>query len=217
MTKLKCPKMKFKIAKDGLPIIGFFVLLTILSAFLYIPVSAIFLVLLGFCVFFFRDPEREITKGENIVLAPADGKVVAIKQIQDSKISDEPVNRISIFLSVFDPHINRAPVDGEVIYLEYSKGRFLDARNPKASEVNENNFMVLSHKGTKIALRQIAGKIARRVVCKCKKGDNLKIGERIGMIKFGSRVDLFLPINAEINAKIGDMVKAGMTIMGKLS
>jgi len=208
--------MKFKIAKDGLPIIVFFVLLTILSTFLHISVSVVFLILLSFCIFFFRDPEREITKGENIILAPADGKVVAIKQIQDSKISDEPVNRISIFLSIFDVHINRAPVDGEIVYLEYSKGRFLDARNPKASEVNENNFMVLLHKGTKIALRQIAGKIARRVVCKCNRGDKLKIGERIGMIRFGSRTDLFLPMNAEINAKIGDMVKAGITIMGKL-
>lgn len=208
--------MKFKIAKDGLPIIVFFVLLTILSAFLHISVSVIFFILLSFCVFFFRDPEREITKGENIVLAPADGKVVAIEQIQDSKISDEPVNRISIFLSIFDVHINRAPVDGEIVYLEYSKGRFLDARNPKASEINENNFMVLSHKGAKIAVRQIAGKIARRVVCKCKKGDKLKIGERIGMIRFGSRTDLFLPMNVKINAKIGDMVKAGVTIMGKL-
>ena len=207
--------MKFKIAKDGFPIIVFFVLLTILSAFLHISVSVIFLILLGFCVFFFRDPEREITKGENIVLAPADGKVVAIEQIQDSKISDEPVRRISIFLSVLDVHINRAPVNGEVIYLEYSKGRFLDARDPKASEVNENNFIVLLHNGAKIAIRQIAGKIARRVVCKCSKGDKLKIGERIGMIKFGSRTDLFLPMNVEINAKIGDMVKAGITIMGK--
>lgn len=209
--------MKFRIARDGISIIVFFILITILSAFFHIYISVIFLILLSFCVFFFRDPEREITKGENIVLAPADGKVVAIKQIQDSKISDEPVNRISIFLSIFDVHINRAPVDGEVIYLEYSKGRFLDARNPKASEVNENNFMVLSHKGTKIALRQIAGKIARRVVCKCNKGDNLKIGERIGMIRFGSRTDLFLPMNVKINAKIGDMVRAGITIMGKLS
>ena len=207
--------MKFRIAKDGLPIIVFFVLLTILSAFLHIYISVIFLILLGFCVFFFRDPEREITKGENIVLAPADGKVVAIEQIQDGKISDEPVRRVSIFLSVFDVHINRVPVDGEVVCLEYSRGRFLDARNPKASEVNENNFMVLSHRGTKIALRQIAGKIARRVVCKCKKGDNLKIGERIGMIRFGSRTDLFLPMNVKINAKIGDMVKAGITIMGR--
>ena len=207
--------MKFRIARDGVSIIVFFILITILSAFFHIYISVIFLILLSFCVFFFRDPEREITKGENIVLAPADGKVVAIKQIQDSKISDEPVNRISIFLSVFDVHINRAPVDGEVIYLEYSKGRFLDARNPRASEVNENNFIVLSHKGTKIAIRQIAGKIARRVVCKCKKGDKLKIGERIGMIRFGSRTDLFLPMNVKINAKIGDMVKAGITIMGR--
>jgi len=209
--------MKFKIAKDGLPIIVFFVLLTIVSAFIHISISIIFLILLSFCIFFFRDPEREITEGENIVLAPADGKVVAIEQIQDSKISDEPVCRISIFLSIFDVHINRAPVDGEIVYLEYSRGRFLDARNPKASEVNENNFMVLSHKGTKIALRQIAGKIARRVVCKCNKGDKLKIGERIGMIRFGSRTDLFLPVNTEINTKIGDMVKAGITIMGKFS
>ena len=209
--------MKFKIAKDGLPIIVFFVLLTILSAFIHISIGIIFLILLSFCIFFFRDPEREITKGENIVLAPADGKVVAIKQIQDSKISDEPVNRISIFLSIFDVHINRAPVDGEIVYLEYSRGKFLDARNPKASEVNENNFMVLSHKETKIALRQIAGKIARRVVCKCNNGDKLKIGERIGMIRFGSRTDLFLPMNAKINAKIGDMVKAGITIIGKLT
>ena len=209
--------MKFRIAKDGLPIIAFLVLLTVLGAFLHISVSVLFLILLSFCVFFFRDTEREITKGENIVLAPADGKVVAIKQIQDSKISDEPVNRISIFLSVFNSHINRAPVDGEVIYLEYSKGRFLDARNPKASEVNENNFMVISHKGAKIAIRQIAGKISRRVVCKCKKGDKLKIGERIGMIKFGSRTDLFLPIDVKINVKIDDMVKAGITIMGEIS
>jgi len=209
--------MKFKIAKDGLPIIVFFVLLTIVSAFIHISIGIIFLILLSFCIFFFRDPEREITKGENIVLAPADGKVVAIEQIQDSKISDEPVQRISIFLSVFNAHINRAPVDGEVIYLKYSKGKFLDARNSRASEVNENNFIVLSHKGTKIAIRQIAGKIARRVVCKCSNGDRVKIGERIGMIRFGSRTDLFLPMNAEINSKIGDKVKAGITIMGKLS
>jgi len=209
--------MKFRIAKDGISIIAFFILIAIFSAFFHIYISIIFLILFSFCVFFFRDPEREITKGENIVLAPADGKVVAIDQIQDSRISDEPVNRLSIFLSIFDTHINRAPVDGEVIYLEYSKGRFLDARNSKASEVNENNFMVLLHKGTKIALRQIAGKIARRVVCKCNKGDKLKIGERIGMIRFGSRTDLFLPMNAEINAKIGDIVKAGITIIGKLS
>ncbi|MCK5594580.1 phosphatidylserine decarboxylase family protein [bacterium] len=209
--------MKFRIAKEGLPIIVFFLLVTILSVFFHISVSIASLILLGFCVFFFRDPERKIIKGENIVLAPADGKVVAVQQIQDSRISNEPINRISIFLSVFDVHINRAPIDGEVLFLEYSKGKFLDARNPEASEVNENNFMVLSHNGIKIAIRQVAGKIARRVVCKCKKGDNLKIGERIGMIKFGSRTDLFLPMNIKISAKIGDIVKAGITIMGEIT
>jgi phosphatidylserine decarboxylase len=165
---------------------------------------------------FFRDPERRIPDGEGVVVSPADGKVVSIAEVTgDSRFADAST-RVSIFLSPLDVHINRMPVVGRIDDIQYKPGRFLAAYKAEASEKNEQNALKgVDENGRPFGVVQIAGVLARRIVCWAKPGDNLKRGERIGLIMFGSRTDLYLPRGCKLEIEEGQRVKGGETIIGR--
>jgi phosphatidylserine decarboxylase len=176
--------------------------------------AIIFFVFGMFFLFFFRDPEREVPEGENLILAPADGKVILIKTIENLEFMNSGGILVSVFMSLFDVHVNRAPISGIVKYFKYNPGKFFPAFKDKASLENEQTELGLENEHGKVVVKQIAGIIARRIVCNLKQGDLVKAGDRFGMIKFGSRLDLFLPENAQIKVKLNHKVRAGETIMG---
>jgi len=176
----------------------------------------VFLVLTLFVLFFFRDPERKIPEGNTLVVSPADGRVIVIKDIYEPTYLKQDVKQISIFLSVFNVHVNRSPVGGTVEAVKYSPGKFHVASVDKASLDNEQTAMVINTGKQKVLVKQIAGLIARRIVCYAKPGDQIRPGERYGLIRFGSRVDIFLPRDAELKVKIGDRVKGARDIIGVL-
>jgi phosphatidylserine decarboxylase len=167
-----------------------------------------------FFLWFFRDPRRKIPQGEGLIVSPADGKLTAIDRVVTP--SGESF-RLSIFLSVFNVHVNRSPISGTLREVRYQKGEFLNALNPESAEKNEQNLAVVdSDDGHEVAFKQIAGLLARRIVFRPKAGDRLERGERIGMIKFGSRVDVLMPAYAELRVKKGDIVKGGSTILAHI-
>jgi phosphatidylserine decarboxylase len=176
--------------------------------FAYLYIFGGLFILSGLVSLFFRDPDRSIPEGDDLILSPADGKIQDIKTIDGRTV-------ISIFLSVFNVHINRAPVAGIVKRVFYRKGKFLAAFREDASDINERYELEIDNPFGKVVVHQIAGVIARRVVCRAKEGQSLKAGERFGLIRFGSRVDLFLPQNVSIEVSKGKKVKGGRTIMGK--
>ncbi len=207
----------FKIAPDGYPFIIVFAIISILFYIFAKPWLVIFpLILTLFMCVFFRDPERKIPLDEGIFVSPADGKVILIKDEYEKEYLGTESKEISIFMSIFDVHVNRSPCDGKVILVKHSSGKFFIAHKDIASVENENTVVVIEGKYGKILVRQVAGFIARRIVCRLKIGDQLRRGERYGMIKFGSRLDIYLPKEAKINVKIGDKVRAGETILGKI-
>lgn len=165
-------------------------------------------ILAAFCLYFFRDPERAIPDGP-VAVAPADGKVVAVKP------DGAGANRISIFLNIFDVHVNRTPIAGKVACIKYQKGQFLVASKEAASHSNEQNIMTVDGEGTRVVFKQIAGLIARRIVCYKKPGDIIDKGERIGLIKFGSRVDILLGPEWNVTVREGERVSAGSSIIAR--
>ena len=170
-----------------------------------------------FVISFFRDPERKILEGEGIVVSPADGKVVKIQDVKGDAIYGGDAVCISIFLSIFNVHVNRSPYEGVVKKVVYNHGKFLAAFDDKASLLNEQNSVLIESKnGKKILVKQIAGLIARRIVCWVKEGDSVERGLRYGLIRFGSRVDIFLPPDTELKVKVGDKIKGGIDIIGRL-
>ncbi len=178
--------------------------------------SFVLLILSLFVSFFFRDPKRTVPEGENVLVSPADGKVVVIKDIYENDYLQQNVTQISIFLSVFNVHVNRAPIGGIIETVKYNPGKFHIAAIEKASLENEQTAMVIAEGNRKILVKQIAGIIARRIVCYAKPGDVIKKGERYGLIRFGSRVDIFLPKDSEIKVKLGDRVKGARDIIALL-
>ncbi len=188
-----------------LPALMLGLILTLLS----LPLAILLLVLAAFICYFFRNPDRDIPKGENLIVSPADGKVVKIAQAPDG------ARTISIFLNIFNVHVNRSPIAGHLKQMEYKRGRFKVAFDEEASRVNEQNILTIVGKGIQIEVRQIAGLIARRVICWKKPGYSLERGETFGLIRFGSRVDITLPENVRILAKVGDHVKGGSSILGE--
>ncbi|MDP2998284.1 MAG: phosphatidylserine decarboxylase [Bryobacterales bacterium] len=164
-------------------------------------------ILAGFCLWFFRDPEREIPSGP-VAVSPADGKVVLVR-------ADGPATQISIFLNIFDVHVNRTPIAGRVTGVNYRPGRFLVASRAEASAENEQNTMIVEGDGTRVVFSQIAGLIARRIVCYKKPGDVVRAGERIGLIKFGSRMDVLLGPEWNIQVRPGERVKAGSSVLAR--
>ncbi|MBI4687209.1 MAG: phosphatidylserine decarboxylase family protein [Nitrospirae bacterium] len=207
----------FKFAPEGYPFIFVFLLATIISAvFGKHWLTALAFILTLFMFYFFRDPERIIPGGDNIFVSPADGKIIQIREVREEKYLKGDAIEISIFMSPLNVHVNRAPCDGVVESVVHNPGKFISAFKPEASVQNENIVMVLNTKYGKILARQVAGSIARRAVCRVKPGDSLKKGERYGVIKFSSRVDVFLPKGTNIKVKLDDKVKAGETVIGEM-
>ena len=174
------------------------------------------LVLTLFVLFFFRDPDRTVPQGKDLVVSPADGRVIVVKDIFEPDYLKQDVKQISIFLSVFNLHVNRVPCGGTIETVRYNPGKFHVASVDKASADNEQTGMVISDGRNRVLVKQIAGLIARRIVCYAKPADTVKSGERYGLIRFGSRVDLFLPKNAEIMVKVGDRIKGARDVIGVL-
>ncbi len=211
-------------AKEGYPFIAFAVGLMVLlvlsswklaSLVLAIP-AAVSVLLTLFVLYFFRNPERTPPADPLAVIAPADGTVIVAERVSDTPLGTDSL-KISIFMSVFNVHVNRAPFDGKVVYVSYHRGKFFDARDGRASCENERNGIVLeTAAGVRIAFVQIAGLIARRIICYPRIGDLLKKGERYGLIRFGSRVDVYLPIEVVPLVKIGDKTTAGVTVLGRI-
>lgn len=167
-------------------------------------------------VYFFRDPERTGARGESLVISPADGRVVMITEVDEPAFMKSKATRVSIFMNIFNVHVNRYPVSGEVAYLHYNPGKFLNAASEKSSLENEQMSVGIESGGRKILVRQIAGLVARRIANYSRMGDSAVQGERMGIIRFGSRVDVFLPTDARVVAKLGDTPVAGTTVLAEL-
>jgi phosphatidylserine decarboxylase len=176
--------------------------------------AALLLLLTAFMAYFFRDPHREVPSEQDLVISPADGRVTRVEKASPNESHTPTV--VSIFLSPFDVHINRSPIAGTIVDVTYTKGRFTSATSDKASLVNEQNVVTVKGDAMTVVCKQIAGVLARRIVCWKRAGDKLELGERFGLIKFGSRTDLVLPAEVEILVKPGDRVRGGVTIIGRL-
>lgn len=188
----------------------------IVTIFVLPFVAVLIAIFLLFTVYFFRDPERVPPEGERIAVSPADGVVTTIDEVREEEFFNLPMRRVGIFLSVFDVHVNRSPIAGEVTHSEPKPGRFLDARHPDSSLLNVSRSWVIAGPVGSVLVRQITGAIARRICPWAVVGDSLKRGERFGMIRFGSRTELFVPMDAEILVKMGDRVRGGETPMARL-
>ena len=166
--------------------------------------------------YFFRDPERTGERGKQLVIAPADGKIVQIAEVDEPAFLQSRAIRISIFMNVFNVHVNRYPVSGTVQYVHYNKGKFINAAADKASLENEQSSVGIETESNRILVRQIAGLIARRIVTYSKVGEKVNQGDRMGIIRFGSRVDVFLPLGAKLRVAVGQTTVAGVTVLGEL-
>jgi len=209
-------KNQWPVAKEGLPFLVPSALLTIfLCGMGWNVLMSLGILLTLFIAFFFRNPKRKIPSLQNIILSPADGRIVHVGECEENRFLKEKALKVSIFMSLFNVHINRAPAAGKVLERSYHPGRFLVASVDKASLLNEQNAFVLETEDQfKILLIQIAGFVARRIVCYAKAGDTLRKGEIFGLIRFGSRIDLYLPTEVKLIVRVGQHVKGGESIIG---
>ena len=214
---MKTPKVP--VAKEGIPFIGFSALLSLIFAVLgFTLVSLACLTLTAFILYFFRDPERVACDDGDAIISPADGKVILIEKVFDERFVKEHVYKISIFMNIFNVHVNRIPFPGKVTKIIYTPGAFYSANTDKSSLGNESCAVLLeSNGGKRLAVVQIAGLIARRIVCWATSGDEFQKGDRFGLIRFGSRVDLYLPPQTQLEVSKGQKVRAGETVLGYLS
>lgn len=217
--------MSYRLHKEGNPYIIsaiFFFVASLIVASLYTSFLTVLLFLLSafllilFLIFFRNPPRIESNADPDVLVAPADGKVVVIEKTMENEFLKKEAIQISIFMSPMNVHSNRSPAEGEVVYQKYHSGNYLVAWHPKSSELNERNTLVIRHHHVDILVRQIAGKVARKIVSYAKTGDLLKRGQEFGFIKFSSRVDVFLPVESEIKVKIGDLVTGGVTELAKI-
>jgi phosphatidylserine decarboxylase len=205
------------VAREGWPLIlGLLAVGLVLLLFRWYVVGGIAIALGLFVAFFFRDPERHVPADPRLVVSPADGKVIVVGPAPSGNPLGEGATQISIFLSVFDVHINRSPIGGRVARVEYHKGGFLPAWDDKASLQNEQNSVTVEDGSRRVAFKQIAGLIARRIVFRKQPGEAVATGERVGMIKFGSRVDVFLPPQAQLRVRKGERVAGGTSVLAEL-
>lgn len=209
--------------REGLPFygpvlgVGAILLLFVGGTPLGLAVSLLVLGLGAYMIYFFRDPHRPISDKPEDIVSPADGKVVAIEDLESTPYYDGPCCRVSIFLSIFNVHVNRAPCDGVVESITYRPGKFLNAMKTESSDQNEANTVVMSTPHGQVTVRQISGLIARRIVCRANVGDNLRKGERFGMIRFGSRTELYLPPGTPVCVKLRKSVRGGATVMARFA
>ena len=211
---------RLPLAKEGFPFIGIGIGITLLFAFLgWISIFLLTALLTLFVVYFFRDPERHAPNMENAVVTPADGRILEIRNVDgEDNPFGRPSIKISIFMNVFNVHVNRIPIRGTIQKITYHAGKFLSANLDKASDQNENNRVILQTDDSReILVIQIAGLVARRIVCWGKQGDKVETGQRFGLIRFGSRLEVFLPPESIVIGKVGQKVKAGETIIGRLA
>lgn len=218
MGKGLSPRRDFIIAREG----WIFIFLFGLAASIFFVTGLWFAALCFagltfFTVYFFRNPERVMPAGEGLVISPADGTILHVQDVENSSYTTGPVKKVSIFMSVFNVHVNRMPISGNVKEIKYHPGKFLVASLDKASEHNERNAISLDiGDGKSVTVVQIAGLVARRIVCYLTKGERVIQGQRFGLIRFGSRVELYLPVDLEVAVAKGCKVKAGVTVIGRL-
>ena len=207
--------------KEGRKFIAVFAVITLLLALIWEPLFWIGAGLTVWCYYFFRDPERSVPQQDGLILSPADGVVSLISTLPappELGLGDEPRVRVSVFMNVFNCHVNRAPFDGKVTKIVYHKGKFVNASLDKASEHNERNGLALeTASGASIGVVQIAGLVARRIVCFVQEGEQLRAGERFGLIRFGSRLDVYLPPEIQPLVSVGQTAVAGETILADLA
>jgi phosphatidylserine decarboxylase len=204
---------------QGYPFIGAFAMVSLILFWWWTPLGWIGALATVWCTFFFRDPARVTPVREGLIVAPADGRVSRVTDAvppKDLELGDWPLPRVSIFMSVFDCHVNRSPAEGRIERIVYRAGKFINAELDKASEDNERNALVIATASGRIGLVQIAGLIARRIVCFVREGEAIGAGERIGLIRFGSRVDVYLPQGAKPLVAEGQTAIAGETLMADL-
>jgi phosphatidylserine decarboxylase len=206
------------IAVEGYPFIVVACFVTVVVALLSWRILAVVgLIVTLFITYFFRNPERNVPEDEHAVVAPADGKIIYVGPSREEHLDGE-LTKISIFMSVFNVHVNRAPISGRIIESFYYRGKFYDVRDERATFENERSGLVVeSAAGKKIAVVQVAGLIARRIVCYLHKGDEMVRGERYGLIRFGSRLDIYLPSDADLRVTVGEKTVAGETVLGYLT
>ena len=206
------------IAVEGYPFIGLFGFVTLVCAMIgWSCLTLIMLALTLFAVYFFRNPERVVPEGDGLVVAPADGKVIFVGDVDEPRYFKERVTKVSIFMNVFNVHVNRAPCSGKVVEMYYQKGEFLNASLDKAAKCNEQGGILLeTAKGNRILFVQIAGLVARRIVTYPVIGDMLERGMRYGLIRFGSRVDIYFPQGSDVKIRLGEKTVAGETVLGIL-
>tara|TARA_Y100001936_G_scaffold130458_1_gene127547 strand:+ start:383 stop:1030 length:648 start_codon:yes stop_codon:yes gene_type:complete len=205
-------------AREGWPFIaGSFVIAILVSIFTNWAISILFWIIALFILQFFRDPPRTIPQDSNAILSPADGRIVAVENTHDPYLNRKAI-KISVFMNIFNVHSNRSPIDGNVENKWYFPGKFINASLPKASIENERNALwIKTNDDIDITCVQIAGLIAKRIVCHTNTGEYLGRGQRFGFIRFGSRVDVYLPLNTKIMVNIGDKVQATLTILAKIT
>jgi phosphatidylserine decarboxylase len=208
--------MRLQTLAEGRHIFAILLLLMLASLWISPWLSLVFLVLILYTVVFFRDPERLVPSNPSDVVAAADGRITDIIEIDETEVLKTKTRRVGIFLSIFDVHTNRAPIDGRIIYREHRKGLCVDARRPDCSEKNEAMTWGFQNPRVTIVVRQLTGAIARRIVAWAKVGDELGKGDRFGMIRFGSRTEVYLPLTATVLVKVGEHVSGGSTIIARL-
>ncbi|MGA7279978.1 MAG: phosphatidylserine decarboxylase family protein [Desulfocapsaceae bacterium] len=211
-------KERIPIAKEGYPFIAFSAFLSLICAILGLSLVTLCLVLIStFILMFFRDPERMVPAIERGVISPADGKIIVIEKTRDERFSEHEMMKISIFMNVFNVHVNRIPFSGKVQHIQYVAGAFLAADSAKAHLNNEYCAVnIETAGGQQLTMVQIAGLVARRIICRLERGDSVTVGERFGLIRFGSRVDLYLPTGSNPTVKVGDKVRAGESLLAYL-
>jgi phosphatidylserine decarboxylase len=209
--------MRFQTLYEGRWIFAILGIAALASWFLTPWLTLVFVLLILYTLAFFRDPDRVAPSEAAAVVAAADGVVADIVEIEENDVLKSQARRVGIFLSVFDVHTNRAPIDGRVTYRERRRGLFLDARQPECSEKNESMTWAFQNPRVTIVVRQLTGAIARRIVGWAQVGDELKKGERFGMIRFGSRTEVYLPLTATVLVQVGDRVAGGLTVIARLA
>ena len=205
------------IAREGLVFIVPLFLVALVSWWYGHPWVSLFFLAAAVCVcLFFRNPERTPPEGEHLVLSPADGRVVEIvDDARSDRLDESRLKRISIFMSIFNVHVNRSPISGTVRKIDHRPGSFLDARDPEASVVNERNSLIIRGNDYDLEVVQIAGKVARRIACWVAEGEHVRRGQRFGLIRFGSRLDVYLPKHFSIHVEVGGRVRAGVSVLAK--
>ena len=209
--------MRLQTLAEARWILAILFFLALVSWFFNAWLSLLFFVLILYTLFFFRDPDRNIPADRNAVLAAADGTVTDISEVEESEVLKTRMRRVGIFLSIFDVHTNRAPIEGRITYRQHHEGLCLDARSQDCSEKNEAMTWGIENPRLTVVVRQLTGAIARRIVAWAEVGDQLAKGERFGMIRFGSRTEVYLPLTASVLVKAGEHVAGGSTIIARLS